>query len=239
MHVEGKKYLWKGFLLLISLFPHEAVQAPSSVLLMSSYFSSLLLICVPLSGCVCSLWLCFQCWELCNFVLHRFLCMFPQQHPSTLKSVALQQYTQPENPSGREKPADCLPKRKREDGLDLILGALVSHLVFKSAFWPFFLCLCNCLACEPHSGRITWTCTYIRACVNLTGGTPAWISSSIRLWISSSWSFSSTRSLSWPRGSCRHMYTCTQRQTSNKLLSLRVSENLLHISGRTHQQNFT
>lgn len=35
------------------------------------------------------------------------------------------------------------------------------------------------------------------------GGTPACISSSIRLWMSSSWSLSSTRSFSWSRGFCQ------------------------------------
>lgn len=82
-----------------------------------SYFIASLLICFLLSGCVCSLWLCFQCWEQSNFVLHRFLYTFLRQHPSVLKSEALQQCTRPESPSGKEKPADCLPKKLRKGGI--------------------------------------------------------------------------------------------------------------------------
>lgn len=122
-------------------------------------FLLFLLICVLLSGCVCSLWQCFQCWELCNFVLHRFLYMFLQQHPSALKSVALPQCTQPEIPSGRESPADCLPKEQKRGQVSSQVNDFKLYIFIVAVF----ICFYNFLASEPNSNRVlwAWTCQWV------------------------------------------------------------------------------
>lgn len=63
-------------------------------------------------------------------MLHRSLYTFLRQHPSTLRSVALRQCSRPENPSGKENPAGCLPKGGKEERLELLLDDRSVVVVF-------------------------------------------------------------------------------------------------------------
>lgn len=74
-------------------------------------------ICSLLSGCVCTPWLCSQCWEPGRFALRRSPYTFRPRPPSALRSAALPPRSPPGSPWGKEKPRNCLPEKAKRGGV--------------------------------------------------------------------------------------------------------------------------